>query len=484
MNVTRDSVTATEVTLTISMDAEDEEPFLNRSYRRVASRVRIPGFRPGKAPRSVVENHLGRDALVHEALEFMIPESLDKVLRDEDIQAFMEPQLEVIDTSPVSFKAIVPLEPIVDLGEFHSIRLKREDVEITGEQVEHVLEDLRFESAPWEPVEHPVAFGNLVSMNVKGIIGGDQIIDDQGIDFIPQQDNNLPLPGFSIYLEGMTEGQSKEFTLAVPDDYPQQEYAGKECRFDVDVLSIKEKTLPELDDEFAKGVREGFESLEALSEHIRGRLTEEAEAAENRRLEQSSLEEVKKLAKIEASELVYQRELDIMYEERQRSLRNQRMDMELYLSYVGQTEEELREQMKPQAEDRLNTMLLLRKLADVENIDISEEDIEAEISNLISSTGGESEASMTQALNTENAKDSIRTSLMNRKIMARLVEIVQGEASASPAAEDPPAPDESQESQESDQSDESNGSSELNTENAPDEESPTEASSTAEEATE
>ena len=436
MNVTKDSITPTEITLTISMDAEDEEPFINRSYRRVASRVRIPGFRPGKAPRAVIENHLGREALVHEALEFMIPESLDKVLNDEDIKAFMQPQLEVIDMAPVSFKAVVPLEPIVDLGEFHSIHLEREEVDVTGEQVAQVLEDLRFETAPWEPVERPVAFGDLVTINVIGIIKGEKSIDDQGMDFIPQQDNNLPLPGFSIYLEGMTEGQSKEFTLTVPDDYPHPEYAGEECRFTVEALSIKEKNLPDLDDEFAKGVREGFETLNALTDHIRQRLTEEAEAAATRRLEQSSLEEVKKLAKIDASELVYQRELDLMYEERERSLRNQRMDMDLYLSYVGQTEEELREQMKPQAEDRLNTFLLLRKLADVENIDISEEDVDAEISDLISSAGSESEASMKQALSTENAKESIRTSLMNRKIMARLVEIVQGEGSASPVTEE------------------------------------------------
>jgi len=451
LNVTKDSVTPTEVTLTISMDAEDEEPFLNRSYRRVASRVRIPGFRPGKAPRSVIENHLGREALVHEALEFMIPESLDKVLKDEDIQAFMEPKLEVIDMAPVSFKAVVPLEPIVDLGEFRSIHLERQEVEVTDEQVEHVLQDLRFESAPWEPVERPVAFGDLVTMNVIGMIGGEKSIDDQGMDFIPQLDNELPLPGFSVYLEGMTEGQTKEFTLTVPDDYAHTEYAGKECHFNVEALSVKEKNLPDLDDEFAKGVREGFESLSALSDHIRQRLNEEAEAAETRRLEQSSLEEVKKLAKIDASELVYQRELDLMYEERQRSLRNQRMDMELYLSYLGQTEEELREQMKPQAEDRLNTFLLLRKIADVENIEVSSEDVEAEISNLISSTGGESEASMKQALSTENAKESIRTSLMNRKIMARLVEIVQGDASASPAAEESSAPDGPTDSPESDQ---------------------------------
>jgi trigger factor len=417
------------------MDANDEEPFLNRSFRRVANRVRIPGFRPGKAPRSVIENHIGREALVHEALDFMIPESLNQVLKDEDIQAFMEPKLEVLDMAPVSFKAVVPLEPVVELGDFQSIRLEKESIEVTDEQVDHVLEDLRFEAAPWEPVERPLAFGDLVSMNVKGTIEGEDVIDDNGIDFIPQVDNNLPFPGFSVYLEGMTEGQSKEFTLPVPDDYPQETYAGKECRFNVEVLSLKEKILADLDDEFAKGVREGFESLEALTDHVRQRLNDEGEVAETRRLEASSLEQIKKLAKIEASELVYQRELDLMYEERERSMQNQRMDMELYLSYLGQTEEELREQMKPQAEERLNTMLILRKLADVENIEIDDEDVEAEIDNLISSTGGESETAMKQALSTENAKESIRSSLMNRKIMARLVGISQGEESASPVAE-------------------------------------------------
>ena len=436
MNVTKDSVTTTEITLTIAMDTDDEEPFLNRSYKRVASRVRIPGFRPGKAPRSVIENHLGREALVHEALEFMIPESLDEVLKDEDIQAWMEPKLEVLGMEPVSYKAVVPLEPIVDLGEFRAIRLEREPIEVTGEQVNEVLESLRFEAAPWEPVERALAYGDLATMNVKGIIEEEEVIDDQGIDFIPQEDNNLPFPGFSTHLEGMLEGESKLFTLSVPDDYPQENYAGKECQFNVEVLSVKEKNLAELDDEFAKGVRDGFESLEALTDNVRQRLVDESEATETRRLEVSGLEELKKLAKIEASELVYERELDMMYEERARSLQNQQMSMELYLSYVGQTEEELREQMKPQAEERLNTMLMLRKLADVEEIEVGDEDVEVEITNLIESTGGNTDASMMQALNTENARQSIRSSLMNRKIMARLVEISQSEESASPAAAD------------------------------------------------
>ena len=280
MNVTKESVTNTEVTLTIAMDADDEEPFLNRSYRRVASRVRIPGFRPGKAPRSVIENHMGREALVHEALEFMIPESLDQVLKDEEIQAFMEPRLEVLGMEPVSYKAVVPLEPVVDLGDFQGIRLDRELVEVTEDQVSEVIENLRSEAAPWEPVERPLSYGDLVSMNVKGIIEEEEVINDQGIDFIPQEDNNLPFPGFSAQLEGLQEGDSKLFTLNVPDDYPQENYAGKECQFNVEILSLKEKNLAELDDEFAKGVREGFESLAALTEHVRQRLSDEGEANE------------------------------------------------------------------------------------------------------------------------------------------------------------------------------------------------------------
>ena len=426
MNVTRESDTSTEVTLSILMDSADEEPFLNRSYRRVVSRLQIPGFRPGKAPRSVVENHVGRTALVQEALEFMIPESLDQVLKDENIKAFTEPQLEVLDLEPVSFKAIVPLEPTVDLGEITAIHLDPIPVEIEDDNVNHVLEELRFESAPWEPVERAVAFGDLVTINVKGNIGGEQTIDDEGVDFIPQQDNELPLPGFSIYLEGMSVDQNKEFTLSVPDDYPQQEYAGKDCRFEVEVITIKEKNLPELDDEFAKGVREGFESLEALTAHVRQRLTDEGENAAQRQLEQSSLEELRKQATIQASDIVYQRELEAMYEDRERSLRNQRVDMDTYLGYLGQTEEEWREQLRPQAEERLNTFLVLRKLAEMEGLEVAPEEIDEEIDRLVSSSGTESSGDMRRALDTQNAKDSINTSLLNRKVMARLVEIVMG----------------------------------------------------------
>src|SRR5918992_3241899 len=155
VKVTKESITPTEVTLSIAMDSEDEDPFIDRSYRRTVSRIQIPGFRRGKAPRSIVESYVGRTALLHEALEFMIPETLDKALKDEDLQAFAEPQIELLEMEPVSFKAVVPLEPLVDLGDYRSIQVQREPVEVTDTQVDEVIQWLRRESAPWEPVERP-----------------------------------------------------------------------------------------------------------------------------------------------------------------------------------------------------------------------------------------------------------------------------------------------------------------------------------------
>ena len=425
MNVTKESASATEVTLVVEMEPEDEEPFIGRSYRRLVSRIQIPGFRRGKAPRSIVESHVGRPALVQEALEFMIPETLDQVLKDEEIQAFMEPELDLLEIEPVSFKAVVPLEPVVDLGDFRVIRLEREPVEVTDEQVDEVVEQLRYQAGPWEPVERPAQFGDLLSLNVTGIINGEPAINDQGVDFIPQLDNELPVPGFSVYLEGMTAGQEKEFTLSVPEEHYQEEYAGGECRFTVEVLSVKEKNLPELDDEFAKGVRDGYETLEALRDYVRDQLTESAQSTSDRDIQERSLEELLKVASVQASPLIYQRELESMQQERERALSYQRLDLDTYLRFMGQTTEEWTEQLRPRAEERLNTYLVLRKLAEVEGIEVSTEDIQAEIDSALENAGDMKEA-MEQSFSTDNARESIRSSLVNRHVLQRLVEIVEG----------------------------------------------------------
>ena len=275
-----------------------------------------------------------------------------------------------------------------------------------------------------------MAFGDLVTLNVRGAIAGEEAINDEGVDYIPQMENTLPVPGFSVYLEGMTEGQEKDFTLTVPEENFQESLAGQECRFHVEVISVKEKRLPELDDEFAKGVRDGYESMEALNEYVRQRLTEEGEATAQRELERNALEEIKKVATIQASELIYRREVDSLREDHERNLRNNRLDLESYLRFTGQTEEEWEAQIRPQAEDRLATFLIMRKLAEQEELAVDPEEIDAEIERMMENSAEESADSLRRMLNAEDSRESIRSSLLNRKVLARLVEIATNKDAA------------------------------------------------------
>ena len=426
MKVTKESSSAVEVILNVEMEASDEDPYIDRSYRRTVGRLNIPGFRKGKAPRSIVESYVGRTALVQEALDFMIPETLNQALQDEEIQAFVEPRVEVTELEPVSFKATVPLEPSVDLGDFYSVRLDKEPVEIADEEIDQVLERIRREMAPWEPVDRPVQFGDLLNLNVEGEMDGEVLVNDQEVDYIPETTNVLPFPGFAEHLEGMADGEHREFTVTVPEDYPRTEYAGKDVAFKVDVLSIKERALADLDDEFAKGVGEGFDDMEALRAHILERVTSEAESQADYAFQEQSLNSLLESATITASDLLLEREIQNMQDERERMLRNQRLDLDTYLTYVGKTEEEFQDELRPMAEDRLNRMLVVRKLAQEEGLEVSPEEIQEEIESMLSGATEENEGAMRRALNSEGTMESIRGSLLNQKVMARLVEIVQG----------------------------------------------------------
>jgi trigger factor len=425
LKVTKESVTSIEVTIAVELDATDEDPFIDRSYRRSVGRLSIPGFRKGKAPRSIVESYVGRTALLNEALDYMIPETLDSVLKDEDIQAFAEPQIEITEIEPVTFKAIIPLEPTVELGQYTDIRVEKEIVDITDEQIDEVIQRLRQESSPWEPAERPLQYGDLLTIDVVGSIEGEEVVNDQGIDYIPQEDNVLPFPGFANNLKGMTEQENKSFTITIPEDYPREQFAGKECAFELTILSIKEKNLPDLDEEFAKGIGDGYDTLEDLLANVRKRLTQEADVEATREVESKTIEALVELASIEASEMLYEREMENMQRERERMLRNQSLDMDTYLSYIGKTSEEFQEELRPTARERLTRFLVLRKLAGLESIAVSPDEIQNEVNTIIESAGDNAEE-MRQNLSAEAVLNNIESSLLNQKLMTRLVEISQG----------------------------------------------------------
>ena len=444
MKITREEPSQRQVLLSVELDPIELEPYLDRSYRRVVNRLQIPGFRKGKAPRPIVENHVGREALVQESLDYILQQTLQDAIEQEELETFGEPDVELVEMSPLSFKAVVPLEPIVDLGDFRGLRLEPEVIEVTDEQVDQVIEQARYEAAPWVPVERGVQFGDLLTIDVDGFISGEQVADDKGVEFIPRQENALPFPGFSIYLEGMKKDETREFTLAVPEDFQDGSIAGKECRFVAKVLEIKEKALPEIDDVFAKGVGDGYESPEALKESILADLKTRAEQASERALQERTLEEVIKGTSIEVAQITADREIDHLMEDQARAQAGQRVDMDTYLRNAGKTREELREELLPLAQERLTRFLVLRKLATEEGIELYDEEIDDEVDKLVGGSAqgsAESIEAMRRAFSSDSARSSLGNAIVSRKVMERLSQIARGVA-GDDAAPDPDDGDE------------------------------------------
>ena len=427
MKITKEETSPREVTLNIELDSADVEPYLDRAYKRMVNKVQIPGFRRGKAPRYLVENYLGREALVRENLDNIVQESLERAIKEENLETFGEPEVEVVEIDPLSVKSVVPLEPIVDLGDFRSLRLEPDPVEVTEEDVDRAIERIRYEGAPWEPVDRGVKFGDLVTMDLEGTIEGRKVADEKGIDFIPSQDNPVPIPGFSVYMEGMGKDEPKEFSLSVPDDYPDKTLVGKECRFQVKVQEIKEKALPELDDEFAKGAGKGYESLEALRTTLMNDLTERAQQEAERAFQEKSLEEVVKGASLEVSNLTTNQEIDHLLEERIQGQQGRGVDMDTYLQNVGKSRDELRDEMRPSAQERLTRYLVVRKLAQGAGIEVSPEEIDAEIEKL-ASVSSESGDALRKAFSSDSARSSIGSAILSRKVLEHLGQIVRGVA--------------------------------------------------------
>jgi len=284
-----------------------------------------------------------------------------------------------------------------------------------------------------------VQFDDQVIIDALGTVEGRTVVDDKGIEYVPSMANKLPLPGFSVYLEGAKKGESKTFTLAVAEDYSDSTLAGKECRFEVNIHEIKQKLLPELDDEFAKGVGEGegFDSLQALKESVLENLTKTAEREADQELYEKALEQVIEDATVEFPSMLVDRELEHMWLDRAQALQSRRIDMETYLQQVGKSEEELKEEMRPGTQERLVRSLALKKLAEDQNIEVTSEEVDKEIEGILSSSNTTDE-SVRQAVSSESFRNQIESTLLTRRTLERLAQIVQGDQAVSeePAEEE------------------------------------------------
>ncbi len=425
MKVTSEKTENCQVFLSIEMEPVEVEESLEKSYFRLVRRMDIPGFRKGKAPRAILERHIGKESLLEDALNNLLPEAYEKAIKEQKIEAIAQPHIEIAQTDPVVFKATVPLLPKVELGDYHHIQVTPQPVEVTEAEVNAVIEQLRHRQATWEPVERPVNFDDLVVLDIESSIEDKPYINQKSVQYQVLRDLPTPTPGFAEQLPGMKRNEEKEFKLQFPLDFPRGELAGKEPSFKVKITEIKQERLPELDDEFARGVSPDFKTLDSLRERVSTDLKLRAEEKARIDFEERVIEAVVDLAQLEYPPILIEQEIDRLLTQRFQRLQRGDQGLEEYLRSINKTKEELREELHPLAIKRVIRSLVLGKIAEEEKIEVSDSEVDIEIENMIKSDA-DNKDELQKFLNTPQSRKSIEQLLITRKTIQQLVEIAKG----------------------------------------------------------
>jgi trigger factor len=430
MKVTREKEENCQVFLNIELEPAEMQTELDLAYHRLAQKAEVPGFRKGKAPREVLERHIGKDKVLEEALGNLLPQAYEKALKEQELEPFANPDIEITQTDPVIFKATVPLRPVVELGDYQSLRSQPSPPDDIKEELDMTIEQLRRQHGSWEPAERPAAFDDLVTLDVDSQVEGQPFIVQPGVQYQLYQSQAAPAPGFAEQLVGMKGGEEKEFKLPLPADYTPAEFAGKEASFKVKVSEVKQLKLPELDNEFAAAVNPEFKSFDELKERVSTNLKLMAEDRAQREFEDKVVDAAVALSGVEFPPVLTEMEVDRVLEQQTQQLQANNMAMEEYLSRIGKSADELREELRPAAAKRVSRTLVLDKIAEAEKIEVGQADINAELDRMLEGAGENKEETRKQ-LDNPQVRQSLEHILTARKTVQRLLEIAE---SAKPVA--------------------------------------------------
>ena len=436
MKITQEEVVERQTVLHIELEEEDLDTYLDRGYKRAVQHAAIPGFRKGKAPRSIVERYMGRESLLNESLDFMLPDVTQRAIDAQDLETSGLPSVELLDLEPVTLKATVPLTPQVDLGAYRDVRVEDVVAEVTGDDVRQHLDEMLTKAASWEPVDRPVSAGDMVTMDVVGTVGDRKILEQKDAVYVVEEQEALPFPDFHQHIQAAKVGVPAEFDLTLSEDHPDATLAGQEAHFTVTVSEVKEQKLPELDDEFAKSVGNEYESLAELREAVERDLTTDAEDSQKTQYREAALDELLKAATVELPPLLVEHEVEHMVARRDRFVDSLKIRKDDYLTFTGKTEEQIREEMIEHATERLNRSHALATLADREGLSVSDEEIDQKIQSIVESDDEGVESLKEQDVNSDEVRSSVEESLFVGKAMDHLVAIARGEVPESSSQEE------------------------------------------------
>ncbi len=425
MKVTLERLPESRVQLEIEVDEERLEKSLDQAYKRIAQRTNIPGFRKGKAPRRVVEKMFTREGLIREALDKLVPDVYNEAIAEQDITAVDQPDLEILETEPVRFKATVAVSPTVTLGDYHAIRVEVEEEEVTAEMLDEQMMRIRRTHATQSPVERGVQWDDMVTGDVVGMVEDEPFVEDTDVEFPIREGQTLLLEGIAEAFIGMASGDEKEVTFPIPDDFRVEDLRGKEANFKLAVREVKEEVLPDEDDDLAQAVNaEDFETIDDL----RSRLREDMEAAQKRQtdaeIREKAVDALVEEATLDFPEVFVEREIDGLIRE---SVGNNQEAFEAHLLHIGKSAEEFRQSFREAAEIRVKRTLVLSQFAEDESIDVDQEAIEAELDRLVEPMGdGPETAQLREMFGSSEGTSTIGRNLLTERTLERLQAIASG----------------------------------------------------------
>ncbi len=411
------------VQLEIEVEAEKFEQGLQKAFAKNAKKFNIPGFRRGKAPRSLVERYYGEHVLYEDAINEVCPEAYEKAVGENDIHPVDRPEIDIKQIGKgksLIFTATVTVKPDVELGEYKGVEVEKSTAVVTDDDVEKELERVRERNSRLVTVEdRPAASGDIVTIDFEGSIGGEAFEGGKGTDYELALGSGTFIPGFEDQLIGVAKGEEKEVNVTFPEDYHSKDLAGKEAVFKVTVKEIRFRELPNLDDEFAKDVSE-FDTLEEYKADLRKKLLERAEHMAQHENEDKVVAKVVENATVDIPPVMIEKQIDnLVYDFRMR-LMYQGLDLEKYLEIMGMDMKTFRDQFSKRAEQEVKTQLVLEKISQVESIVPTDEETDAEIKKLAENYR-QSEEEFRQHLRPDDI-EYIRSTLVTRKTVDFLLE--------------------------------------------------------------
>jgi trigger factor len=438
VKVTTEELERCEVLLTLEIEPDQQEKLLKKAAQRISREVRIPGFRPGKAPYNVVLRRFGLEAIQTEALEESVEKLVTEGMAEVKVTPFAQIKLEEVEWEPaLRIKVKVPTQPKVELGDYRETRLEAKPVEVTDEDVDQALKQLQDQRATWAPVERPAQLGDLISMTVTEKDGDEVLTERESIEYeltpVAEEDKEKR-PDLTTPLLGLSAGDAKTFTVTYPEDFENAEYAGKDITFEVEVSGVKVKKLDPLDDEFAKQMGD-YETLDALKAKIREDIQQRRERQNDVELGYQTLEKIIESAeKIEWPLALEEEQIDHEIEHLEHHLQESGLTLESYLRVNNKTKEELREETRGKVVDQLKKGLAMSKVAELVKVGVSQLEI-LEQAKLMADLFGGGDRVWQNIMASESRQSIIANDLLSNKVVRRLAAIAKGEATASEAEE-------------------------------------------------